>query len=31
MRKLAVQIMVIGITVLTSVMPLLADGGGGPW
>ncbi len=31
MRKLAVQVMVIGITVLTMAMPVLAGGGGGPF
>ena len=31
MRKLAMQLMVIGVTVLTMVMPALASGGGGPW
>ena len=31
MRKLAMQLMVIGITVLSMAMPVLAGGGGGPW
>jgi hypothetical protein len=31
MRKFAMQLMVIGITVLTMAMPALAAGGGGPW
>ncbi len=31
MRKLAVQVMVIGITILSLAMPVMASGGGGPW
>ncbi len=31
MRKMTMQIAVIGITLLTTAMPLLASGGGGPW
>lgn len=31
MRKIALQLMVIGITVLSMAMPVLAAGGGGPW
>ncbi len=31
MRKLIVQITVVGITLLATAMPLLAGGGGGPW
>jgi hypothetical protein len=31
MRKIALQLMTIGITLLSMTMPVLAAGGGGPW
>lgn len=31
MRKIALQLMAIGITLLSMAMPVLAAGGGGPW